>query len=210
MKMMIMLWVKMTSENWSSMLISIGVDVGTKNGAIAVIDEDFHILHLGKAPYFEKNMAHTARHRVNPKLNKEPGKYEITYKKRSWTDFSAFRELFKPYISKKYKIVYTVEKVSVRPGEGEISSFIFGNSLGCFEGLSTYLNPIFMVEPTPQTWKNEMGLSSDKGASIELVESLFEVNLKEFVPKGKVDDVSEALLLAVYGFKKYDESTGEE
>lgn len=191
------------------MLISIGVDVGTKNGAIAVIDEDFKILYLSKAPYFEKDMAHTAKNRVKPKLNRETGKYEVTYKKRSWTDFSAFRDLFAPYITKRNKIVYTVEKVSVRPDEGEISSFIFGNSLGCFEGLSAYLNPIFMVEPTPQTWKNEMGLSSEKSASIELAESLFEVNLKDYVPKGKVDDVSEALLLAVYGFKKYDENIGD-
>ena len=204
------LWVKTTSENYYRMLLSIGVDVGTKNGAIAVIDEDFNILHLGKAPYFEKDMAHTARNRVKPKLNKETGKYEITYKKRSWTDFHAFRGLFKPYIARKYKIIYTVEKVSVRPEEGEISSFVFGNSLGCFEGLSAYLNPIFMVEPTPQTWKSEMGLNSTKSNSIELAESLFEVNLKDYVQKGKVDDISEALLLAVYGFKKYDESTGEQ
>lgn len=204
-----MLWAKTISETLYRMLISIGIDVGTKNGAIAIIDEDFNILHLGKAPYFEKDMAHTAKNRVKPKLNKETGKYEITYKKRSWTDFSAFRELFKPYTAKKYKIVYTVEKVSVRPDEGEISSFIFGNSLGCFEGLSAYLNPIFMVEPTPQTWKNEMGLTSEKSNSIKLAEDLFEVRLKDYVPKGKVDDVSEALLLAVYGFKKYDENTGE-
>lgn len=191
------------------MLLSIGVDVGTKNGAIAVIDEDFNILYLSKAPFFEKDMAHTAKNRVKPKLNKETGKYEVTYKKRSWTDFNAFREIFSPFVNKKNKIVYTVEKVSVRPDEGEISSFIFGNSLGCFEGLSAYLNPIFMVEPTPQTWKNEMGLSSEKSDSIRLAQDLFEVDLKTFVPKGKVDDVSEALLLAVYGFKKYDESTGD-
>ena len=191
------------------MLISIGVDVGTKNGAIAIIDEEFNILHLGKAPYFEKDMAHTAKNRVKPKLNKVTGKYEVTYKKRSWTDYSAFRELFKPYLSETTEVVYTIERVSVRPDEGEISSFIFGNSLGCFEGLSAYLNPIFMVEPTPATWKAEMGLSSDKGASIGLVEEIFEVNLKDYLPKGKLDDVSEALLLAVYGFKKYDESLGE-
>ena len=66
-----------------------------------------------------------------------------------------------------------------------------------------------MVEPTPQTWKNEMGLTSEKSNSIKLAEDLFEVRLKDYVPKGKVDDVSEALLLAVYGFKKYDENTGE-
>lgn len=191
------------------MLISIGVDVGTKNGAIAIIDEEFNILHLGKAPYFEKDMAHTSKNRVKPKLNKNTGKYEVTYKKRSWTDFNSFRELFKPYLSETTEVVYTVERVSVRPDEGEISSFIFGNSLGCFEGLSAYLNPVFMVEPTPNTWKSEMGLSSDKGESVKLAEELFEINLKDYVPKGKVDDVSEALLLAVYGFKKYDEQLGE-
>lgn len=189
------------------MLLSIGIDVGAKNGAIAVIDEDFNILHLGKAPYKEVDMAHTAKNRVKPKLNKETGKFEVTYKKRSWTDYTEFRELFAPFIKKNNQIVYTVERVSVRPDEGEISSFIFGNSLGCFEGLSAYLNPIFMIEPTPNVWKAEMGLSSEKEDSIKLVEDLFEgIDLRQYVPKGKLDDVSEALLLSVYGFKKYSDS----
>lgn len=192
------------------MLISIGVDVGTKNGAIAIIDEEFRILHLGKAPYFEKDMAHTAKNRVKPKLNKETGKYEIAYKKRSWTDFTQFRKLFEPYVNDNYEIIYTVEKVSVRPDEGEISSFVFGNSLGCFEGLSSYLNPIYMVEPTPQVWKSEMGLSSEKNISVELAQELFEVNLRDYVKRGKLDDVSEALLLAVYGFKMYDDNIGDQ
>ena len=104
-----------------------------------------------------------------------------------------------------------MERVSVRPDEGEISSFIFGNSLGCFEGLSAYLNPIFMVEPTPNVWKAEMGLSSEKDDSIKLVEELFEgIDLRQYVPKGKLDDVSEALLLSVYGFKKYDDYNNKE
>ena len=33
-------------------LISIGVDPGSRNGAIAIMDEDMHILHLGKAPFY--------------------------------------------------------------------------------------------------------------------------------------------------------------
>lgn len=193
------------------MLLSIGIDVGAKNGAVAIIDEDFNILCLCKAPYKEVDMAHTSKNRVKPKLNKETGKYEVTYKKRSWTDYTKFRELFKPYLKKGNEIVYTVERVSVRPDEGEISSFIFGNSLGCFEGLSAYLNPIFMVEPTPNVWKAEMGLSSEKDDSIKLVEELFEgIDLRQYVPKGKLDDVSEALLLSVYGFKKYDDYNNKE
>ena len=183
------------------MLLSIGVDVGARNGAIAIIDEEFNILHLGKAPFMEVEAAHTSSNRTKPKLNKETGIYEQTYKKRAWTDYTKLRELFLPYVGN--EIVYTIEKVSVRVGEGEINSFIFGNSLGCFEGLSALLNPIDIYEPTPVIWKAEMGVTSDKSSSVQLAESLFECNLKSFLRKGKVDDIAEALLLAVYGFKKY-------
>lgn len=187
------------------MLISVGVDVGAKNGAISIIDENFNILYLKKAPYIEVDMSHTSKNRVKPKLNKETGKYEVTYKKRSWTDYTKFREIFEPYVKKKCKIIYTIEKVSVRPDEGELSSFIFGNSLGCFQGLSTYLNPIAIFEPTPQVWKKELGVTSDKETSVKLAEDIFEVNLKKFLTKGKVDDIAEALLLSVYGIKQYSE-----
>lgn len=183
------------------MLLSIGVDVGARNGAIAIIDEEFNILHLGKAPFMEVEAAHTSANRTKPKLNKETGIYEQTYKKRAWTDYTKLRELFLPYVGN--EIVYTIEKVSVRVGEGEINSFIFGNSLGCFEGLSALLNPIDIYEPTPVIWKAEMGVTSDKSSSVQLAESLFECDLKSFLKKGKVDDIAEALLLAVYGFKKY-------
>lgn len=183
------------------MLLSIGVDVGARNGAIAIIDEEFNILHLGKAPFMEVEAAHTSANRTKPKLNKETGLYEQTYKKRAWTDYTKLRELFLPYVGN--DIVYTIEKVSVRVGEGEINSFIFGNSLGCFEGLSALLNPIDIYEPTPVIWKADMGVTSDKSSSVQLAESLFECDLKSFLKKGKVDDIAEALLLAVYGFKKY-------
>lgn len=183
------------------MLLSIGVDVGARNGAIAIIDEEFNILHLGKAPFMEVEAAHTSANRTKPKLNRETGIYEQTYKKRAWTDYTKLRELFLPYVGN--EIVYTIEKVSVRVGEGEINSFIFGNSLGCFEGLSALLNPIDIYEPTPVIWKAEMGVTSDKSSSVQLAESLFECDLKSFLRKGKVDDIAEALLLAVYGFKKY-------
>lgn len=187
------------------MLISIGVDIGARNGAIAIIDENFKILYLDKAPFTEVDLSHTSANRNKPKLNKATGKYEVTYRKRAWTDYTQLRELFKPYI--KHKIVYTMERVSVRRGEGEISSFIFGNSLGCFQGLSAYLNPISIYEPTPQVWKAELGVTSEKETSVALAEKIFGVHLKDFLKRGKVDDIAEALLLAVYGFKHYDEDS---
>ena len=86
------------------MLISIGVDIGARNGAIAIIDENFKILYLDKAPFMEVDLSHTSANRTKPKLNKETGKYEISYRKRAWTDYTQLRELFKPYV--KHKIVY--------------------------------------------------------------------------------------------------------
>lgn len=187
------------------MLISIGVDVGARNGAIAIIDEDFNILHLGKAPFKEVEASHTSANRNKPKLNRETGLYETTYKKRAWTDALPLRDLFLPYLGN--DIVYTIERVSVRVGEGEISSFIFGHSLGCFEGLGALLTPIEIFEPTPSVWKAELGVTSDKSSSVKLAESIFECSLRDYLPKGKTDDVAEALLLAVYGFKKYYDKT---
>ena len=70
------------------MLLSIGVDVGARNGAIAVIDEEFNILHLGKAPFMEVEAAHTSANRTKPKLNKVTGIYAQTYKKQAWTDYT--------------------------------------------------------------------------------------------------------------------------
>ena len=182
-------------------MISIGIDVGARNGAIAIIDDSLKIHYLAKAPYLEVEAAHTSANRNKPKLNKETGKFEQVYRKRAWTDYRQFRGIFQPYVNS--DIIYTMERVSVRHGEGEISSFIFGNSLGCFEGLSAYLNPKYIFEPTPANWKEVLGVTSDKGTSVRLAEDIFGVSLKDFVSKGKVDDIAEALLLAVYGFKMF-------
>jgi hypothetical protein len=54
-----------------------------------------------------------------------------------------------------------------------------------------------------------MGLTSDKEGSVKLAEEIFEVNLRTYLAKGKLDDIAEALLLAVYGLKQYyDETNG--
>lgn len=191
------------------MLLSIGVDVGSKNGAIAIINESLKVLELMKAPYYITEVK--SKKLKNLVLNKETGKYEVAYKKRSWTDFKALGDIYRPYIKKSNKIVYTVEKVSVRPGEGETSSFIFGDSLGVHKGQYSLLNPIAYYEPRPNDWKKVMGVTSNKETSIKLAEDIFKVNLQEYVKKksDKVDDVAEALLLAFYGMQEYLKEIGE-
>ena len=178
-------------------ILSIGIDPGTKNGAIAVVDDNLHIIYLAKAPYISVNTSK----KVKPKLNKETGKYETAYRQRTWTDFKALREIFLPYVGE--QIILTIEKVSVRPGEREMSSFVFGNSLGIYEGQYSLLNPIAFYEPTPQVWKKEMKVTSDKDSSIIEAEQLYKCNLKSYIKRGKVDDIAEALLLAFYGMRQY-------
>lgn len=189
----------------NKLLFSIGVDPGTKNGAIAIIDSELNIHYLSKAPYFSVNVKSK---KVTPKLNKETGKYETTYKQRTWADFKKLREIFEPYL--KQDIIYTIEKVSVRPGEREMSSFVFGNALGVYEGQYSLISPIEFFEPTPQVWKKDMGVTSDKNSSIKLAEKLFNVNLKDYQKRGKLDDIAEALLLAFFGLRQYFSKEGKE
>lgn len=179
-------------------LISIGIDVGSVNGAIGIVDEDLNILLLTKAPVYQTEIK---SRRNKCKLNKKTGMFEKDYRKRSWVDFRKVGELFMPY--KNDRVIYTLEKATTRTSEGEASSFMNGNALGVFQGVSTLLNLVGYYEPLPVTWKTNLGVTSDKSTSIALAEDLYQVKLKDYLSKGKVDDVAEALLLAFYGLRQY-------
>ena len=189
----------MTSSQ-KNKIISVGIDVGSINGAISIVSEKGKILLLMKAPYYQTEIKSK---RNKSKLNKITGKYEINYRKRSWVDFKKLREIFEPYL--KYKIIYTIERIKARSQEGESASFVNGNSLGVFQGLYNLLQPIAYFEPDPATWKHSFGLNAIKNNSIELAENMYKVKLRNYLPKGKVDDIAEALLLSFYGFKRYYE-----
>jgi hypothetical protein len=182
-------------------LISIGIDVGSTNGAISVVSEEGEILLLTKTPTYQ-TLVKSKRNKS--KLNKETGKYEADFRKRNWVDFKKMRELFSSFLNT--KIIYTIEHIVQRPNEGETSSFMNGNSMGVFQGLYALLNPVEYYEPTPNEWKKEMGVTSLKDTSIQLAEELYGIKLKDYLPKGKVDDIAEALLLSFYGLKKYFEN----
>lgn len=181
-------------------LISIGIDVGTVNGAVSVVDEDGNILLLTKAPYFQTEIK---SRRNKSKINRETGKYEADFRKRNWVDFMKLREIFNPFLHS--PVIYTIERIQSKANEGAMSGFVNGNALGIFQGLYALLEPEAYFEPTPSEWKKAMGLGSLKEKSIALAEEIYKVNLKDYLPKGKVDDIAEALLLSFYGFQKYYE-----
>ena len=191
----------MTNNN-SPHLISIGIDPGTKNGAIAIIDDELNIIYLAKTPYISVDIKSK---KVKPKLNKETGKYETAYRQRTWVDFRNLREIFLPFLDN--DIIFTTEKVkSMGEDEHTSSAFNFGHTLGVFQGQYSLLNPIAFYEPTPQVWKKEMKVTADKNSSIELAEELFKCNLKDYLSKRarvKDDNMAEALLLAFYGLRMY-------
>ena len=192
---------RIASLKTKNVLISIGIDVGSTNGAISVVSEEGKILLLTKAPIYQTEVKSK---RNKSKLNKETGKFEADFRKRNWVNFKELREILKPFINN--SIIYTIERIQQRPNEGETTSFMNGNSLGIFQGLYSYLNPISYFEPSAGEWKKELGVTSLKETSIQLAEEIYNIKLKDYLPKGKVDDIAEALLLAFYGLKKYYEN----
>lgn len=188
----------METHSLTNKLLSIGVDVGSVNGAVGVVDEELKIHLLTKVPTIQTVIKSK---RNKSKINKETMKYEKDYRKRTWVDFQKLGDLLRPF--KGYKLLYTVERITARPGEGEPSSFVNGNSLGIFQAQYGLLEPVCYLEPLAAVWKKDLGVTSEKSTSIALAEDIYQINIKDYASKGKVDDLAEALLIAFYGLKQY-------
>ena len=100
-------------------------------------------------------------------------------------------------------IMCCLEKVGAMPGQGVVSMFNFGQSVGYIKGvLESYRIPY--QEITPQKWKREFGLTSDKAVSAEVCGKLFpDIDLLA-TPRCKKphDGMAEALLMAEYARRK--------
>ena len=131
--------------------------------------------------------------------------YEKDYRAFKWSDFKLVGDILRPFVKKDNDIIYTIEKVAARRGEGEHSAFIFGDSLGVFRGQYSLLSPIKYYEPTSAVWKSELGVSSTKSTSVELAKKIFGDSLKNLKIKESDDDLYEALLIAFFGLKNYVE-----
>ena len=100
-------------------------------------------------------------------------------------------------------IVCCLEKVSAMPGQGVVSMFSFGQSVGYIKGvLEAFRIPY--QEIIPRKWKGEFGLSSEKAASAEVCGKLFPDISLLATPRSKKphDGMAEALLMAEYARRK--------
>ena len=97
-----------------------------------------------------------------------------------------------------------IESVHSITGQGIASSFKFGQTYGWLLGmLDTIGIPYQPI--TPQKWKKEFGLNSDKTGSVEVCKRLYPgVSLLRTERSKKDDDnMAEALLMATYAKRKF-------
>ena len=105
--------------------------------------------------------------------------------------------------SKGGQVICCLEKVGAMPGQGVVSMFSFGQSVGYIKGvLESFRIPY--QEITPQKWKREFGLSSDKAKSAEICGRLFPDTSLLATPRCRKphDGMAEALLMAEYARRK--------
>lgn len=153
-------------------MIYIGIDPG-KNGGIAVINDKF------------------------------PKPVNITVYKYSDDDLIDVVDVCTKgssiAVHRDEEIKCVLEKVNAMPGQGVVSMFNFGQNFGFIQGvLKAYEIPFELV--SPQKWKKEFSVTSDKNTSIEVAKRLFPgVNLKVTDRcKKDHDGMAEALLMAEY------------
>lgn len=102
-----------------------------------------------------------------------------------------------------HEVVCCLEKVGAMPGQGVVSMFSFGQSVGYIKGvLESFRIPY--QEITPQKWKREFGLTSDKAKSAEICGRLFPDVTLLASPRCRKphDGMAEALLMAEYARRK--------
>lgn len=97
-----------------------------------------------------------------------------------------------------------LEQVHAFPGQSAQSQFNFGESFGYIRGvLETLKVPYQMI--SPQKWKKEFGLNSDKQLSIEVCKRLFPDVCLLATPRCTKahDGMAEALLMAEYARRNF-------
>ena len=89
-------------------------------------------------------------------------------------------------------VITALESVHSMPGQGVASTFAFGRAVGAIEAVvSLFREPWFIV--SPQRWKADMGVTSDKSTSLNLARQLWTTAP---LTRKKDHGVAEALLLA--------------
>lgn len=157
-------------------MIHVGIDPGI-SGAIAIISKTEELITveaIHDMPVTTKTLA--------------------SGKTRNRVDAVALHQI----LSQDHRITgrICIEDVCARPGEGATNAFTFGHVLGVTEAIARITGAEVQMVP-PARWKAAYGLTSHKGESRHLAQSL--TGDAETYRRAKDDGRAEAYLLAAWG-----------
>jgi crossover junction endodeoxyribonuclease RuvC len=150
----------------------IGIDPGI-SGAVAILDKKGDIVLIFDMPTVEIKVGSSMKKKIAP---------------------AAIVDELLPFT--KEPCIALIEKVGARPGEGAVSMFGFGRSLGVIEGVLAALQvPYSLVAPT--VWTKAMRTNPGKDGSREKAMELWPKDAAYF-KRVKDNGRSDAALIAKY------------
>ena len=156
----------------------LGIDIGV-NGAIALLDLSGNLLEVWEMPCLADGPA--KRRSINAPLLAEL--------------------IYKSHAQRAY-----VERIGVRPGEGPVGAFQFGDCNGVVRGvLAASSIPVWLLMPAQ--WKRVIGIPPGKDGAKDAArsEAIRRWPAQAYRFKRKKDsDAAEAALIAVAGLLKFD------
>ena len=123
--------------------------------------------------------------------------YVINKKKRKFLDAVSICDLFQEYSPS----TIFIERQQSMPSQGVVSTFRTGFGYGLYIGLIVGSGNKF-VEVRPQTWKKDLGVTSDKDqARMKATELMPDAS--ECWSKKSQDGIAESALIAYWGMNYY-------
>lgn len=155
-------------------MLVLGIDPGL-SGALALYDPDGGLREVEDVPVLESR-------RTTGKVKRSVDAYEAARLIDVW--------------AKDISLVI-IEQVGIRPGEGAVGAFSFGDGFGLLKGIC-YAHFLRVELVTPQAWKRAMGVKGDKDESRARASQLLPRSAGSWNLK-KHDGRAEAALIAMYG-----------
>jgi hypothetical protein len=155
-------------ENENNKSLILGIDPGLKGAYAFFSSQTENIVQLGKMPLIPKGR-----------------KFQIDAHQMA-------KDIKNSMLQTRFAVI---EHVAARPGQGVVSMFTFGQTMGIVQGMvAAFQIPIVFVDP--QAWKTPLQLSSDKYESRLMASKIFPgLDFSKVSDDGR----AEACLLAVYG-----------
>lgn len=163
------------------MSLVLGIDPGL-SGAFALYDPEGGLLEVADVPVLESR-------RSTGKVKRSIDAYEAARLIDVW--------------SRQIGLVM-IEQVGIRPGEGAVGAFSFGEGFGLLRGIC-HAHFLRVETVTPQVWRRAMGVKGDKDESRARASVLMPRSTELWRLK-KHDGRAEAALIALYGVRVLKES----